>query len=244
MKKVLVLTVIFVFSFSGLSLAQTYNYSLEGGFVYTTLDSDFLNEVVDTANNFYQNELEYYQNDPNYDIEVDEFNKLDDFDSAVGFWIGLQNDLGNYKSGVNYEMFSEEVNGNFYGTDLNTGDYIKVDDSLEIEVDGIYVDFEKPITEYFSINAGIGSYTGEIRSKEKIVERVSGAVSRYNFSVDADLERNFGFKIGASSNYPLTENLSLSADLNYRKLELDIEDSSESIDFDGLELKAGLTYKF
>lgn len=244
MKKILILTVILVVSFSGISLAQTYNYSIEGGFVYTTLDSDFLDEVVETANNFYQNELEYYQNDPSYDIEVDEFNKIDKFDSASGFWVGLQNDLGNYKLGTNYELFSEEIEGNIYAKDLNTGDYIKAADSLEIEVEGIYVDLEKPITEYFSISAGIGSYSGEIKSEEKIEERVSGTVSRYNFSGDVDLERDFGFKIGISSNYPLTENLSLLGDLNYRILELDIEDSNESIDFDGLELKAGLTYKF
>ena len=130
MKKILILTAVLVLSFTGLSLAQTYNYSLEGGFVYTTLDPDFLNEIVDTANNFYQNELEYYQSDPNYDIQVNEFDKIGDFDSATGFWIGLQNDLGNYKLGTNYETFSEEVDGNFYVTDLNTGNYLKVNEIL------------------------------------------------------------------------------------------------------------------
>lgn len=244
MKKTLILTVVLVLSFTGLSLAQTYNYSLEGGLVYTTLDPDFLNEIVETANNYYQNELEYYQSDPNYDIKVNNFDEIEDFDSAAGFWIGLQNDLGNYKLGTNYENFSEEVEGNFYVTDLNTGDYIRINDSLEIEVEGIYLDIEKPITEYFSISAGIGIYEGELSSDERVEEQFSGVVNRYNFSGKSDLERDFGFKVGVYTAYPLSDNLSLLGNLNYRKLELDIEDSSESVDFDGVELKAGLTYKF
>lgn len=244
MKKILILTVVLVLSFTGLSLAQTYNYSLEGGLVYTTLDPDFLNEIVETANNYYQNELEYYQSDPNYDIKVNNFDEIEDFDSAAGFWIGLQNDLGNYKLGTNYESFSEEVEGNFYVTDLNTGDYIRINDSLEIEVEGIYLDIEKPITEYFSISAGIGIYEGELSSDERVEEQFSGVVNRYNFSGKSDLKRDFGFKVGVSTAYPLSDNLSLLGNLNYRKLELDIEDSSESVDFDGVELKAGLTYEF
>jgi hypothetical protein len=244
MKKALILAFIFVFIFSGISLASTYNYSLEGGFVYTNIDPDFLNEIIGVANNFYQNELENYQNDPAYDVQVNEFDKIEDFDSATGFWIGLQNDLGSYKLGTNYETFSEEVDGQFYGTDLNTGDYLKVNDSLELEVEGIYLDIEKPITEYFSIAAGIGYYKGELSSKERVEEKINGTVSQYNFSGKTDLEDDFGFKIGLSAKYPLSDNLSLLGNLNYRKLELDIENFDQSVDFDGLEFKGGLTYKF
>ncbi|MGM0502806.1 MAG: hypothetical protein ACQERJ_09770 [Bacillota bacterium] len=244
MKKILILTVVLVLSFTGISLAQTYNYSLEGGFVYTTLDPDSLNEIITLVNNFYQNELEYYQSDPNYDIQVNEFDKIEDFDSATGFWIGLQNDLGNYKLGTNYETFSEEVDGNFYVTDLNTGNYLKVNDSLEIEVEGIYIDLEKPINEYFSISAGIGYYKGELSVKERSQNKINGTFYQYKISGKTDLEEDFGFKVGVSTDYPLSDNLSLLGNLNYRKLELDIEDSSESVDFDGVELKAGLTYEF
>ena len=50
MKKLLIMTIVLVLSFSGITLAQTYNYSLEGGFLYTTIDPDNVNDLINEAN--------------------------------------------------------------------------------------------------------------------------------------------------------------------------------------------------
>ncbi|TDO86448.1 hypothetical protein DFR79_11420 [Halanaerobium saccharolyticum] len=135
-------------------------------------------------------------------------------------------------------------NTNLHATDLNTSDYLKINDSLEIEVSGVFVDVEKPINEFFAVNGGIGLYSGEISFSESIEEYYGGTTYSDSASGSDDLERGFGFKFGASTNYNLTKNLSLLGEANYRILELDIDNTSESIDFDGLEFKAGLSYQF
>jgi len=241
MKKLLIMTIVLVLSFSGITLAQTYNYSLEGGFLYTTIDPDNVNNLINEANREYQAEVDFYNN--NYDVNMD-YNKFDEFDKATGFWVGLHNDLGDYILGTNYESFSEEIEGSLKVSDVNSDDYLRASDSIEIEVDGIYINIEKPLNENFAISAGVGSYSGEIKLKSYAEEYFGGVRETYSNTESEDLDRDVGFKIGISSNYNLSENLSFLGKLNYRILELDIENSSESIDFDGIELKAGLTYKF
>jgi len=108
----------------------------------------------------------------------------------------------------------------------------------------IHIDIEKPLNEFFAISAGIGSYSGEVKHSIKS-EEYYGGTSDLNYTSDSeDLERDFGYKIGVSTNYRLSKNLKFLGRVNYRVLELDIENTSESIDLDGFEFKAGLTYKF
>lgn len=240
MKKVLIITVILTLSFSGITLAQTYNYSLEGGFLYTTIDSDNVNELIDEVNTAYQSLNDFYNN---YDVKTD-FDKFEEFDKATGFWVGLHNDLGDYKLGTNYESFSEEIKGSLKVSGVNSDDYLRISDSGEIEIDGIYINVEKEINENFAISAGVGSYSGEIKIKSRSEEYYGGTKEVYTNTESEDLDRDIGYKLGFVSNYKLSENLRLLGKVNYRILELDIENTSESIDLDGVELKGGLNYKF
>ncbi|TDO86452.1 hypothetical protein DFR79_11424 [Halanaerobium saccharolyticum] len=110
MKKLFIITTILVFSLSSISLAA--GYSFDGGFIYTTLDPSNVNDSIEGINQYYQSELDNAENDPAIDLQINNFDKMDEFDSATGFWIGMKNNMENYNIGVNYETFSNEVEAN------------------------------------------------------------------------------------------------------------------------------------
>jgi hypothetical protein len=248
MKKIIIFTIILLVGFSSISLAADFEF--DGGFLYTTFDSDNLNDGTNGINDYYQNQIDNAENDPNIDLQVNNFNKMDELDNATGYWIGfksdyLKNELGlGYEIGVNYETFSNEVEANLHVTDQNTSEYIKIDDSLEVEVKGFAVNGERKVNDYFGITGTIGYYYGEIKFSEKEEIYDGSQTDTYENSGSNDLEGGAGFKVGLSTDFPLSENLTVIGNANYRWLELDIEDSNESIDFNGWELKAGLSYKF
>lgn len=116
-------------------------------------------------------------------------------------------------------------------------------DSLDIEVQGFAINGERKINDYFGITGSIGYYYGEVETSYNYKTN-DPTLDDDSDSVTDDLEGGAGFKIGVSTDFPVSENLSLTGKANYRVLELDIEDTDESIDFDGWEIKAGLSYKF
>lgn len=242
MKKIIFLTVILVLSFSSLTLAAGFEF--DGGFLYTTFDSDTLNDGIDNVNNSYQNIADSLKG-TGVNVNLD---KADDLDSATGFWIGFNTnyfkDLG-YRVGMNYETFSNDIEANLHVTYPNSSEYYKLHDSLDVEVQGFAINGERKFNDYFAITGSIGYYYGEVSFSEK-ENYFNGTqmIVNYNNSGSDDLEGGAGFKIGVSTDFPVSENLSLTGKANYRVLELDIEDTDESIDFDGWELKAGLSYKF
>lgn len=243
MKKIILLTAILVLSISSLTFAAGFEF--DGGFLYTTFDSDTINEDINGVNDIYQNDANYFRS-LGYNVNVD---KADDLDSATGFWIGFNTDyfknersLG-YEVGMNYETFSNDVEANSYVTDPNSSRYYKLHTSGDIEVQGFTVNGKKKINDYFGITGSVGYYYGEVEVSHK--EESNDPNFNYNPpNVSDDLEGGAGFKIGISTDFPVSENLALTGKANYRVLELDIEDTDESIDFDGWELKAGLSYKF
>ena len=246
MKKIIFITVILVLSISSMSLAADFEF--DGGFLYTTFDSDNLNDGINGINEGYQNILDSGEEGINYNLE--NFDKMDDFDNATGYWIGFKSDyfknqLGlDYKIGISYEAFSNDIEANLHISNPNGPEYLKLSDSLEVEVEGFVINGERTINDYFGITGAIGYYYGEISFSEKKEEFDGTETDIYKNSGSNDLDNDWGFKIGLSTDYPLSDNLNVIGNANYRWLELDIEDSNESIDFDGWELKAGLSYKF
>jgi hypothetical protein len=243
MKKIIFLTTILVLSISSLTFAAGFEF--DGGYLYTTFDSDTINEGIDGVNNIYQNGANNF-NSSGYDVNLDQ---ADDLDSATGFWIGFKTDyfknersLG-YEVGMNYETFSNDVEANLHATDPTSSLYYKMHDSLDIEVQGFAINGERKINDYFGITGSIGYYYGEVETSYNYKTN-DPTLDDDSDSVTDDLEGGAGFKIGVSTDFPVSENLSLTGKANYRVLELDIEDTDESIDFDGWEIKAGLSYKF
>jgi hypothetical protein len=240
MKKIIFLTIILVLSISSLTFAAGFEF--DGGFLYTTFDSDTLNAGINNVNDIYQDDANYFRS-LGYNVNVD---KADDLDSATGFWIGFNTDyfknLG-YKIGMSYEAFSNDVEANSYVTDPNSSFYYNIHDSVDVEVQGFVVNGERKINDYFGITGSVGYYYGEV----EVSHKEESNDPNFNINppkVSDDLDGGAGFKIGVSTDFPLSENLSLTGKANYRVLELDIEDTDESIDFDGWDLKAGLSYKF
>lgn len=246
MKKIIFITVILLVGFSSISLAADFEF--DGGFLYTTFDSNNLNDGINGINEGYQNILDSGEEGIDYNLE--NFDKMDDFDSATGYWIGFKSDyfknqLGlDYEIGISYEAFSNDVEANLHISNPNGPEYRKLSDSLEVEVEGFVINGERTINDYFGITGAIGYYYGEISFSEKEEEFDGTETDIYINSGSNDLDNDWGFKIGLSTDYPLSDNLNVIGNANYRWLELDIEDSNESIDFDGWELKAGLSYKF
>lgn len=246
MKKIIFLTIILMLTFSTITLAADFEF--EGGFLYTTFDSDTLNEAIDGANEDYQNIVDTIKDDPS--VTLNNFDKFDDLDSATGYWVGFRSDYFknvldlNYKIGVRYETFSNDVNANLHISNPEGPEYLKINDSLEIDVKGFLINGEKEINEYFAITGAIGYYYGEISFSYDEEDFDGEQTNKFEDSGSNDLEGEAGFKLGLSTNYPLSDNLIAIGNVSYRFLELDIEDSNESIDFDGLDWKAGLSYKF
>ncbi|MFN2341222.1 MAG: hypothetical protein ABR547_08135 [Halanaerobium sp.] len=229
-----------------MSLAADFEF--DGGFIYTTFDSDNLNDVTEVTNNIYQALVNYIEDDPDY--VLNDFDKMDDLDKATGYWIGFRsdyfkNELGlDYEIGVRYETFSNDVEANLHTTNQNTSDSIKINTSLEVEVKGFAVNGERKINDYIGITGTIGYYYGEISYLTDGEETLEGETIDTEEGFSNDLEGGAGFKVGISTDFPISDNLDVIGNANYRILELDIEDSNESIDFDGWELKGGLSYKF
>lgn len=242
MKKIIFLTVILVLSFSSLTLATGFEF--DGGYLYTTFDSDNINEIIDGVNNIYQNGVNNF-NSSGYDVNLDQ---ADNLDSATGFWIGFKTDYFkkkrslDYEVGINYETFSNDVEANLHATDPNSSNYYKLHTSGDIEVQGFVINGERKINDYFGINGSIGYYYGEIEFSSKQDTNLSTENPFIPFK--NDLEGGAGFKIGLSTYFSVSENLALTGKANYRVLELDIEETDESIDFNGWEIKTGLSYEF
>lgn len=249
MKKIIFLTIILVLTVS--SLTSAANFELDGGFLYTTFDSDTLNDIISSRNEWYKTIAGL---NPNPDIDnfggvIESFSMMNDLDSATGFYVGFKSDYLkdkknlDYKIGMTYEEFSNDVNSNLHVIYDNFESRYYT--SIDIEVKGITVNGEREVNDYFTITGSLGYYYGKLKHLTK--SSILGIPSNQNKSINEisyDLDGGIGFKFGISTDLSISENLDLTGKANYRILELDSEKLYESIDFNGWDLKAGLSYKF
>ncbi|MFN2364518.1 MAG: hypothetical protein ABR596_09470 [Halarsenatibacteraceae bacterium] len=119
--------------------------------------------------------------------------------------------------------------------------------------------------EFFSLNVGGAYYwgSGRMAASEYRLERLVGEDSdgeevdqKYEISeiqnYDLTLVGSPGYKVGVGFDYPIKQGMMVSAGVNYRALELDLEASRNdneflnnlTEDFSGLEMKLGLFYQF
>lgn len=118
---------------------------------------------------------------------------------------------------------------------------------------------------FFNFNVGGAFYWGfgEMATSEYRLERLVGEdndgeavdqsyeISR-NRNYDLTLAGSPGYKVGVGFDYPVNQGMKVSAGVNYRVLEMDIEASGNgddflgnmTEDFSGLEMKLGVFYQF
>lgn len=121
------------------------------------------------------------------------------------------------------------------------------------------------VLRFFNFNVGGAYYwgNGEMATSEYKLERLVGEDSdgeavdeRYENSgeenYDLSLEGSPGYKFGVGFDYPVSQEMMVSAGVNYRSLDMDIEASGNgneiigemTEDFSGLEMKLGVFYQF
>jgi len=119
--------------------------------------------------------------------------------------------------------------------------------------------------EFINLNVGGAYYwgSGKMATSEYRLERLVGEDSdgeevdqRYETSeiqnYDLTLVGSPGYKVGVGFDYPINQGMMVSAGVNYRALEMDIEASGNDTEFfnnltedlSGLEMKLGLFYQF
>ncbi|MFW6270045.1 MAG: hypothetical protein ACOC4G_08190 [Bacillota bacterium] len=151
-----------------------------------------------------------------------------------------------------YERFSAGTDGsiNVSGTD-EEGYEFEEDMKIEydITINGISGVYGHKINNYISINGGAGYYFGDgevLVSYKGVYDGTTVEDEEESASLDLS---GFGFKVGGDVDYPIEDDYSLTASLNYRILDLDAESDEETTDddsltADGFELKGGIAYSF
>lgn len=224
------LTVLFIFTvfllFSVTLVGFAGDLEVIGGFTYTTIDSDDLDDLVDSFNNSLEEEASRSEELHGYDIDI---SKVDKIDSASGFYLGGRLPINEkVKIGGYYEYFNADSEGKVKYLDFDEEIKLK----MEIPVNGLVGIASYNINDYLAVNGGLGYYFGEIEIK-------TGSLS----IMKTDLN-GLGFKLGTDLNFPLSEKISIIGAANYRILTLEADDFDEDINFNGLEFKGGISCKF
>jgi len=246
-KKIVIFTIVLILCMQTMTLAA--DFELDGGFLYTTFDSETLNDITNEKNEYYQNELDEKEQDPSVDLKINNFEQMEELDNATGYWLGLKSDYLKSKYGINYEVgflyetFTNDVEVNLYAVDQSSPEYTKVKENLEIEVEGFAINSSREINDYFDIIGTVGYYSGEVSSYKRY-ETYTSSKNVVESTGSSDLGGNFGYKLGISTDYSISKSLSTIGNISYRFLELDIDNTNETIKFNGLNFKAGLSYRF
>lgn len=239
------------------SVVMAGNYEVNGGYLYTKIDihnDDFV--IADDLDGAIKDGIELGI--------CTEHDKID-VNDATGYFIELKRDFNTYKIGLQYEKFSQDDKGHYYEND--DGDIYKYNHSFDIDIDGIIIDFEKQINKYIDLFIGIGRYSTDIKEDCTEIQYYSnGSVDDTVSDKDKyDVDSDFGYKLGAKLNYPLSSHWSILGNIDYRILKLDykidkaidnntgeeyeisqdVKDKySGSLDLNGLETSVGISYSF
>lgn len=271
MRKFVILSLLVVLLISFTIAGMAADFVVEGGFLYTTLDYSpnvwIPDDEVITFNE-YIDLLDSIDDFEEEDFIPSNSSKISDIDSATGYYIGVSTDVAGFDAGVNYESFSADESG-FIEFELQEGQEeidatdstefdAKVEASSELDISGFVFNFGRPINDYFSWKVGLGRYSGTLEEELIIENQGESVILEYDYDVESD----FGYKIGLKLDYGLNNNWNFTANANYRILELDYEidsytedgeevapngfqlEESGSIDLDGFEITAGLSYSF
>lgn len=104
----------------------------------------------------------------------------------------------------------------------------KIEDKFTIS--GFYAKFVYNVNKMFDVKAGIARYGMEVDNSP---ENTSG--------------KGLGFLIGGDYKYPMDEGMSLVGSVNYRMLDIEIDDSGETdmkVDMSGLSISGGVCIKY
>jgi len=189
----------------------------------------------------------------NYDLFRLDFNARGNNELSVKF----DGDFENYNEAeLIYENSSEidvEMLIHSFGAEYHFPFFSGIDNQLP------------DLLRFFNFNVGGAYYWGygEMTSSEYKLEQLIGEDSdgdpvdrRYESSSENSynltLAGSPGYKVGVGFDYPLQQGMMVSAGVNYRVLEMDIETSGNgdeiigdmTEDFSGLEMKLGLFYQF
>ncbi len=190
----------------------------------------------------------------NYDLFRLDFNARGNNELSVEF---DGDDLENYNEAeLIYENSSEidvEMLVHSFGAEYHFPLFSGIDNQLP------------DLLRFFNLNVGGAYYwgSGRMAISEYRLERLIGEDSdgdsvdrRYESSSENNYDLNLvgspGYKVGLGFDYPIRQGIMVSAGVNYRELELDIETSGNGDDpldgmtesFSGLEMKLGLFYEF
>ncbi|MFW6288067.1 MAG: hypothetical protein ACOC2J_04880 [bacterium] len=211
----------------------------------------------------------------------------EEINTGNGFYLGIAKDytitgILTQISGT-YEKFYMSSDGGFNmegEISLNTvptGDTSLVPSSLsfegastsnlDLEIQGFVLSISPRVNEYLTLNAAVGYYNGSgtLDYNNSISVDSISINEEWSDSFDLTLEDSIGYKLGASLNYELSDNLNLITTAKYRFLEMDIKalrtngeyniddcilgipdtvDLPEEEDFSGFEATIGLAYSF
>jgi len=225
-KGIIALTLALMLVFSGSVMA----YEFVGGAIYTTFELDELNSEIESFNTQMN------------DLGINE--KMDKLDSSFGFYGGVRFNTSEKTSiDLTYEKYSPNTGVDINYTDATNGIDLDIGMDMNLDINGLVVTGKNKINDIFNLNAGAGYYFGTA----KITSEFSGTDGVGTIDESEEVTEDysgFGFKVGAGVDYELEGNSSLYADLNYRILELDAEDTDTTVNANGIELKGGLSYKF
>lgn len=241
MKKITVLFVLSILLVFSVSINASNGFEFIGGGIYTTVDSDELNDEVVGVNLI----LNLLKEELYYDGFKADVSKMDKIDSAFGFYAGgLLPVNDNFKFGGYYERFKLSSEANLTVPSENADININID----LPVNGIVGTARYSINKFVAINGGVGFYFGEFSESIKFYED-GREVKVEDLSLDHKVDINgFGFKFGADINYPINEQTSINGGANYRILSLTPKDEDkygdDEINLNGFEIRGGIAYKF
>ncbi len=262
-KYLLVLMVIMISVLPFNALAADGDYQIVGGYLYTTLDPGDLNSVIANINEMGQ-EVEIWA------PEFITYNDLGKIEDGQGFYVGIARELDNQAIVTGqYERFSTDASGSLVfnfeennhteSSSVSCFSYneIKLTADYDLEVQGVSLNYSPRVNDWLTLNGGIGYYWGDLDLNAAVVGKVDDeSESLYDYSNNLELGKNIGWKLGLGINKPLKDNVSFLANLNYRVLDLDIEEDEDlnnlpedfrlptSDDFSGYELTVGIGIAF
>lgn len=233
-----VLAVLLVFSIS-VSVSASNGFEFIGGGIYTTVDSDFLNNVTKNVNYLFKG----IQNETDLQLSISE---MDEINSGFGLYVGGLLPLNrNFKIGGYYERLNFSSEGNLKSPLINREE---IEVSIGLPVNGVVGTAVLNINDFISLNGGVGYYFGGYNTRLTCFEN-GIEVEVPNLTLDETVDvSGIGFNFGANIDYPINEQMSIIGGANYRILSLAPKDEDKygdnEIDLDGFEFRGGIAYKF
>ncbi len=148
-------------------------------------------------------------------------------------------------AGLGYDYV--KLQPNFY----RENDYMTDEDGTKMDLKGFYGELVYKMTDYVKVKGALANYN----FSAKYYDEGTGMSSEYYDESEEYTGSGMGYLIGAEMFYPVTDSLTLTSELSYRTVSINMDDfiyfigpryepTIESTDLKGLRLSVGLNYAF